>query len=181
MHKLAFSVAVLAILVVGAPAEAQFTNIADTGIDLGVGMVLPLQQVILDGVITDGGNFRATHFVPNAPQFAVEFHRAFPVTNSFGVGPMFYSAVSFSSTGVGTVGPQPVSAGVGMAVTLYAPGSRTFNFGVAYGRANASAIVDSRLYIDGFPPADGATVVRKTSRSYGRLILTITVSGLFGG
>ena len=181
MRQTVCAVALVAILgVFAAPASAQLQDIGDTGIDLGIGAIFPINEVMLDGVITPGGNFRATAFVPNSPQFAIEFHRAFQVTPRFGIGPMFYSALSFASTSISTGGPQPISAGIGAVVTLASGGTRTFNVGFAYGRANVSSIVDGRLYRDGYPPADGALDVVRTSRSFGRFVMLISVSGLFG-
>lgn len=183
MRKLLITVLILlfSASLVSAQEEAPFW-----GISLGVGVVAPLsgRDIVTEAHNDDTGVVRVDRVLDNSPELAIEVHKAFAITDTFGLGPAFLFApkFDFGSTS-NTTSEQPVGVGLGGVVSVDAGGKRTFNIGLFWMMYEPMDQV-SPDFVDGFQaPRDSddspiSPTFKKSSPN--RLVITFTLGGLFG-
>lgn len=164
-------------LLAAVPASAQIQ------MGFGLGAAVMNRSVSTEAHIETGGVVRVDRLLDASPQLIIEFHRSFKVSQNHGVGPMIGIAphINFgSATNAET--EQPVGAGFGGVLSTAAGGKHRINIGLMWMITAPLYRVDD-AWKDGYQAPRGAGDVplqpRVERRSVNRLMLTMSVSGIF--
>lgn len=171
------------ILVIAAIIFAASTAYAQVEVGLGLGAPLTAANIPTEAHLDGSGIVHVDKTLDASPQIMVEVHRVFKMNEKYGVGPFigFAPKIDFGLA-TNNQTEQPIGAGFGMLTSIHAGQKYRLNVGLMWLITGAVKQVDP-AWQDGFQaprnrqdlPMDVGHVTKSTNR----ILLTMTVSGLF--
>lgn len=176
MRRLVVGLAVT-LLLSASPAFAQ--------VQVGIGLGAPVsgRYIPLDGHIDSTGEVTIDRTLDSSPQLVVQVLRTFKLKEKLGVGPFlgFCPKVDFG-TSSNTSAETPLGAGFGFLISTNAGAKQRINFGLMWLITPPMSQVNP-AWRDGFQaPRTSQGIpqdIRLEKSSVSRIMLTMTVSGIF--
>lgn len=158
-------------------------SFAQVQVGLGLGAPITNRSLVTAAHIDNAGIVRADETLDASPQIVIEIHRTFKLKEKLGFGPYigFAPKIDFgTSSNVGSA--TPLGAGFGLLLSTNAGAKHRLNFGAMWLITTPLTQVNP-AWRDGFQaPRSNQDVpqeIRVEKGSVNRLMLTMTVSGIF--
>lgn len=177
MRRMFVTLTMLLLLALPSIAHAQIQ------LGLGLGAAVVGRTIPTSGHVDSAGVVTIDSTLDSSPQIVVEVHRTFKVASKLGIGPFlgFAPKVDFGTTS--NAGSEtPLGAGFGFLVSTNAGAKHRINIGAMW-LVTAPVTQVNPDWRDGFQAPRTSQGIPQDIRSFkgsvNRLMLTLTVSGIF--
>jgi hypothetical protein len=175
--KKVFGFAVAFVLLISSYSSAQFA------LGLGIGAPVSGASIATYGHVDSSGVVHIDKTLDASPQILIEVHRLFKMNAKYGVAPFIGFAPKID-LGLATngAGEQPIGAGFGALLSVAAGGKYRMNVGAMWLITGPIQQIDP-AWQNGFQAPrsrqDLPLDISYTIKSVNRVMLTLTVSGIF--